>query len=392
MSLLTIISELCKRQVEGSIFNPIAGVNGETVNGSTRPSLHRYTGFPWVDGLSDGTVVSGYKESANHVAAGPFMFGTSGGGLSFSYSQINVPGYGLVSCSNLSLKVLPGDKILITWQTDAETSQLFAAYSTNKGVTWTYIGGLTYHTAANVGAGTGYYAAQYGKPLVFPSGKIWQFVYDAPVSGTGDQHGYFVEINAALTTLSIGPTVSTQTGAAFPNGYHSEGLPIMVENTGVDATCKIVVIQRNETYEAFTHYRSTGGATGTWTRNDSYLLNIFWTTAIEKFPISDYVLRGSLFYLIVGIRNTGDYFGAYSSITATDLWNNTSTGYNALVRFIDYYADTNAAAIDCGYPTAIDRQFTGINEILTQSYDSNPGWSGAGEKEERIVQKTITFS
>jgi hypothetical protein len=377
----------------GGTFTPIVGADGDTVNGQFKETLHKYTGFPWVAGLSDGHVVSIYKESANHPAAGPLMWGISDGGLSYGYTQLNVPGYGLVECSNLSLGVLTGDKILISWQTNAVDSQMFFAWSSDLGVTWHYIGGVTYHTAADVTGNTGYYAAQYGKPVEMPSGKVLQPFYDAPVNGTDAQHAKFVEINSSLTTLSVGNTISTQTGAAFPNGYHSEVFVVITENTGTDSTCKMVAIQRNETYEAFTHYKSSDGG-ATWTRNDTYLVNVFAPSGvIDKYPISDIVLRGGNFFLFAGIRFSGDYFIAYASATPTNLFNN--TGYSALTRVADCYADTNAASIDAGYPTAVNRVFPdeSINEVLVQYYDSNPAWDGfTGEKEERIVQKATLRS
>lgn len=375
----------------GGPFTPIAGVDGETVNGADRPSLHKYTGFPWVVGLSDGHVISIYKESANHVAAGPLMFGVSDGGLDYNYAQLNVTGYGDVECSNLSLGVLSGDRILISWQTNAVDSQMFFAWSDDIGDTWHYIGGITYHTAADVPGNTGYYAAQYGKPVEMPSGKVLQPFYDAPVNGTDPQHAKFVEINSALTTLSIGNTISTQSGGSFPNGYHSEVFVVITDNTGVDSTCKMVAIQRNEQYEAFTHYRSSDGGS-TWTRNDTYLLNIFYPSPIDKYPISDIIYHSGNFYILAGLRDIGHYYIAYSTISPTNLYNNTSSGYSSLITIAECYADTNAASNDCGYPTGVERIFTGIAEILVQYYDSNDTWDGTGEKEERIIQKIIPLT
>jgi hypothetical protein len=373
-------------------FVPIAGVNGETVNGKDRPSLHKYTAFPWVDGLSNGKVVSLYKESANHAAAGPLMFGVSNGSIAYNYIPLVVSGYGAVVGSNLSLKVLSGNRILVTWQTDSVSSPMYAAKSTDEGNTWTYVGSLTYHTAADTVGNTGYYAAQYGKPVEMPSGKVLQPYYDAPVNSADHQHSGFVEFNSSLTTMTLGSFISNQSGAAFPNGIMSEVFVVVTQVGVTDATTKLVAIERNESYEAFTHFRSADGGV-TWTRNDTYLMNVFAPTGvIDKYPISDIVWKGGKFYLFAGIRVSGDYYIAYSSITSTDLYNNTSAGYSALVRVADCYADVNAASNDCGYPTVVNREFPGINEVLVQWYDSDSTWDGVtGEKRERIIQKAIVF-
>lgn len=332
-----------------------------------------YTAFPWPDVLPNGHMVVSAKKSTSHAGIGEMIFGKStDDGYSYAFSQINVSGYGLVECTNLSQTAI-GDTVFITWQTDAQTSQMFFAYSVNEGTSWHYIGGITYHTPANVGAGTGYYAAQFGKIIKMPSGRKRQPAYDAPV-GSGNQHSFFVDISPNCATLSIGDTISNQTGGTFPNGTQSEVWVAIIDTGATDATTTMVAIERNEQYGAFTHYKtSSGGSTGSWIRNDTYLLDVLYPVgAIDKWPVS--ILRGAdSFYLYVGVRASGDYYAAYASITKNDLFNNNPSGYSALHRIQDFNADTNGASIDCGYLISCHDKY---GNKVTWWYDTSPTYNG----------------
>lgn len=345
-----------------------------------------YTAFPWPSVLPNGHMAVSAKKSLTHASAGAMIFGVSSdGGSTYSWNQINVSGYGLVTCSNLSQTAIQ-DTIFISWQTDAETSQMFFAYTVDEGSSWVYLGGITYHTPANVGAGTGYYAAQFGQIVKMPSGKKRQPYYDAPVS-SGNQHSGFVDISPDCSTLSIGDTISNQTGGAYPNGTHSELWVAIIDTGATDATTSMIAIERNEQYEAYTHYKtSSGGTTGTWTRNDTYLLNVLYPAGvIDKYPVS--ILRGAdSFYLYVGVRASADYYAAYCSITKTDLFNNTAAGYSTLHRIQDFNADTNGASIDCGYLISC---FDKNGSKVTWWYDTNPTYDGAGLRQIILYQKKL---
>lgn len=370
----------------------VSAQNIELVLGRT-PIPQSYTGiikndstyfaFPWPAVLNNGHQAVAAKKSFTHAAAGQMMFGLSvDGGQNYDWGQINIPGYGLVECSNLSMTNIE-DTLFISWQVSADTAKMHFAYTVNEGVLWHYIGGLTYHPPADVIGNTGYYAAQFGQIVKMPSGKKLQPYYDAPVA-SGNQHSGFIEISPNCSTLSLGDTISNQTGGAFPNGTHSELWVSIIDTGATDATTTMVAIERNEQYEAFTHYRKPSG-TSSWTRNDTYLLNVLFPPSSEKYPVN--ILRGTdSFYIYVGVRTVGDPYAAYVSVSKTDLYNNTAAGYSALHRIQNFNASTNGSLIDCGY---LISAFDYYHKKVTWWYDTSPTYDGTGLKQIILYQKKL---
>ncbi|MFN2439750.1 MAG: hypothetical protein ABR503_11165, partial [Chitinophagaceae bacterium] len=123
-----------------------------------------YSGFPWPAKLSNGTIVTVWKESDIHANPGFIMFGkSSNGGGTWSIKQIVLNG-AAVQCTNLSLEVMPNNRIIISHQPNHTTS-LYFAYSDDEGATWLpAAGGYTYVS--------GYRSAPFSKPVRLPSGKI----------------------------------------------------------------------------------------------------------------------------------------------------------------------------------------------------------------------------
>jgi hypothetical protein len=341
-----------------------------------------YSAFPWGGTLQNGNQALLYKKTSNHADSGPLIFGLStNGGQTYNFGQLNVAGYGLVQGSNLSLTVIQ-DTIFVSWEEPSEPTKMFFAYSVTQGSSWVFIGGIAYHTMPDAVADTGYYGAQFGKIIKMPSGKKLQPYYDAPVSA-GNQHSGFIEISPDCSTLSVGNIISNQTGGAYPNGTHSE-LWVAITDTGAtDATTKLVAVERNEQYEAFTHYRSADGGQ-TWERNTGlYLLNVLWDSPTDRYPV--HILRGvDSFYLYVGVRKLGDYYIAYASVTPSDFYNN--TGYSSLHRIQGLNADSNAATIDCGYPDpAIDY----YGKKILRWYDTAPDYNGTDLPKHIIIYQKV---
>jgi hypothetical protein len=346
-----------------------------------------YSAFPWngKKAFSDGSFGLSYKKSGNHAASGAIMYGrTTDGGATFNFDTINVTGYGNVIASNLCMLVLQKDRLFFSWQKDAETSKMFFAKSYDKGSTWQLIDSITYHTAADVSGNTGYYAAQF-EAIEMPYSKtVKQIYYDAPVNGTDRQHSAFINIDSSLTTVTLGDTISNQTGGSFPNGQHSEVAIVITDSGTADNNVKMVAIERNEQYEGFTHYKSSDGG-HTWTRNDSYVLNVMFPAPVDRYPVS-MLNMGDSIYIYAGVRHIGDYYIGYSSITPSAFFNNTSSAYSALQRIQDLNADNNGASIDCGYPMPLKDYY---GKKVLHWYDTAPDYNGTDLPKHIIIYQKV---
>lgn len=367
----------------GKIYSTVSASVSKTIENN-----NTYSAFPWngKKALSDGSICVVFKKSGNHAAAGALMFGRStDGGNNFNFDTISVSGYGLVDrCSNLSLLVLQQDRLITSWQTDAETSAMYFAKSLDKGYTWILIDSIKYHPDANVSGNTGYYAAQFDLIEMPYSKTVKQSFYDAPVNGTDPQHSGFINIDSSLTTVTLGDTISTQSGGSFPNGQHSEIALVITDSGTADNNVKIVAIERNEQYEGFTHYKSSDGG-HTWTRNDSYVLNVLFPSPVERYPVS-MINMGDSVYIYAGIRHTGDYYIGYTSITPAALFSNTSSAYSALHRIQDLNADTNGAYIDCGYIVSMRDYY---NKKVLHWYDTAPDYNGTDLPKHIIIYQKV---
>ena len=345
-----------------------------------------YSGFPWPGLLSNGTIVTVWKESSTHADAGAMMFGKSiDGGATWDIRQIILNGLPL-QCSNLSLEVMPGDRIIISHQPNSKTSLSFA-YSDDAGATWKPAkGGYTYPS--------GYSSAQFSKPIRLPSGKIIQPYYSYPITpGYPSIAGYIQSTDNGATWSHGGiiaqrePINKNPQGDAYTNGYGltSEPWVAIIDTGATDANTKLAVFLRNQEYTGWSHYKSPDGGI-TWIRDKTYLFNKFAEGVIDKFPVT-FIKHKGLFYIFAGSRKRDDYHISYVTCTPEDLYNNNAAGYSAEIRVQSLNADQNGSSYDCGYPVPFHDYF---GNLVLQWYDTSPSYNGVGLRKTIIYQKPVT--
>lgn len=342
-----------------------------------------YSAFPHTAGLSDGHVAMIFKESINHANAGPLMFAVGDGthdGYNFEQISIDTP----ITCSNLGMGMGSNNRIIVDWQTTTAGPINFA-YSDNRGATWTSAtNSFTYPS--------GYIGAQFGKIIQLGGGGLLKFYYLVP-SNPEDP-----TINGCLKSTDNGATWAKLADIAirdkWDGGVESGNDAIIAGRGGTteihgvvtemgesDATTKVVVLLRPVEHSGHFHYRSADGG-ATWERlsgTSSYFsdFNTYGPTVEGRIPLHT-VSHNDSIYVFAGLRQSGNYRIAYTSVTPANFYNN--TGYADIQEFsYEANADNNGSYIDFGYPEPLSRYFPahGINEILVPFYDTSPSSSGS---------------
>jgi hypothetical protein len=401
MSLISIISSM-----GGSIAAPVIPDDPTYFTplvASTVVDDGWYNGFPFPHQLEDGTIISIYKKSSDHASKGPMMIAKSiNGGASWTESQISVGGTP-IECAALSMGVLSSGRILISYQDDEIYRTIKWAYSDNGGVSFT--ASASVHTIVS-----GIMSHSPIKMIQMPSGKVLMGYYEYNGAGTQTTIAFLESSNNGLT-WALGSTISVNntqaTASPFADWKMNEFGVCIVENTGVDATSKMIAWGRvampddGGTYYKF--YKSANGGT-TWVQdsaedagsfvNDnggtvagpfSRILN--YTFLSSNSPV-DIMEHNGMIYVINGERNlTNGYKLKFSTATPEEAYRNKFDDWARPTTVLTFHANTAGATIDCGYPVLF-KDYQG--KLWCQYYDiSTLANSGPGDKRGLIKQVKI---
>lgn len=360
MSILTIISSINAGNQNtggggGTYFT--APVTGKVIDDGW------YNGFPFPFQLGNGKLISIYKKSGSHAAKGPMTLAKStNGGATWTESQITVGGTP-IECASLSAFVLSSGRILIGYQDNELYTSLKFAYSDNEGSSFTA-------SASVLTNGTGLSFSPV-KMRILPSGKILCGYYTGYGAGENAQIGFVISTDNG-STWSFGPTIFSHGGTGFGDNKGYEFGFEIVDNTGSDATCKLIALVRNADVAPYMHYKSTDGG-ATWTtdliNSDAAPGGPYARHYLYKFggyasaaPV-DIVVHNNLVYVITGYRNSaGGQSFEIQFITATvaDSLINNHNNWSAITTVIT----TAQNDVNFGYPLAF--------EIKTTETDPSP--------------------
>lgn len=345
----------------------------------------KYSAFPYPACLPGGTIVTLYKESETHGAAGPLVIQRStNGGTTWLRIPVIVGGTP-ISAVSLSLSV-SGSRVIIGWNLSSSTNVYYFAYSDNKGTDWTSGGSVTLSLS-------GYVSILFGKAQRLPSGKLLQPYYAVPSDAVTNPHqGGFIQSTDNGVSWSQGTTVHNQfaklvseTGneaIAAGRGALTEICVVISEVGSNDANTKMAAYFRNEDYAGFTHYYSANGGT-TWTRSTNAYLPNFDPTAYRR-PVSMIIYEGTM-YVFCGNRKSGDFGSEYITCTPAQLYANSSGSFSAVTRFHNGIADSVASTNDYGYTNPFIDE---AGQLVVHLYDAHPD-NILADNYEVIIQKVV---
>lgn len=323
----------------------------------------QYNGFPFP--IWDGGVYSVHKRSNSHGAGGDLV-------LLNPYNVASVISMCGSDVTNLSFGKI-NNRWYLAWQNGGDAINLKVSYSDDKGTTWA--------SPSTVIMSRESYLSPF-PPTLMPSGKV---IFDVYQYESGEPK-YFSEFHTTDEGASwqINEGFIVRTGTVYPNEPCNEFKRIITDNTGNDATCKVVIIARSNVYASANQFSSSDGGQ-TWTHSLD-LIDV-WSepqggTNGSK-PIGAIKESNGKFLLVVGDRNfTGGVLqcdGAYIEVTASDLYSNVNINTATPITFYHkelVNANINGSAIDWGYPVSFIPSIN--NEVWCRVYDTsldtpNPG-------------------
>lgn len=354
MGLFQIISaENSAAQSGGGTFN-VPTIEGVVF---TSPSdSWGYNGFPYpLSNVSDGSLITTWKKSGNHAAAGDAACARStNGGATWTKGTIYVGGV-QVLCDTLTVyKMRTSNYVIIAWQHFATTpdvvffgrileSDLIANITAPD---FTSCGSVTIGHANHKGY-------NFDNPIELPSGKLRMCYYTFPDSGfTGGKIGW-IDSTDSGSTWGLGSDIVVKSGGSFPNGLVSESCPVITEMGTMDSNTKVVVISRNEEYGYWTHSRSADGG-DTWITDTTWNFGYEFGT-VSSIPVSS-ILHNGMIYCVAGTRETpsgvNDFKLKWLIVDPTDFFFNTHPlGVTPVVH--SYTPNSSTYGVDVihwGYP------------------------------------------
>lgn len=329
--------------VEGVVYQNTADVQG-------------YNGFPYpLSNVNDGSLITFWKKSGDHVSAGPVAMSRSiTGGLSWSAPvAVKVDGSTISADTLTAYKMRTSNYIILAWQTFAITPNItyFARIleadliANISAPNFTSCGSVTYTHANHKGY-------HFDNPIELPSGKLRLAYYSlADIGFTGSKAGW-VDSSDNGATWALGNDIVVKSGGSFPNGNISESCPVITHMGVTDGSTKVVVLCRNEEYGYWTHCKSSDGG-------DTFTIDTTWNFgyefgAISATPASSVEINGNV-YVIVATREVvggiNDFKLQWLTIPADDLYNNTHPlGLTPTVHSYDPNCNTyNIDVIHWGY-------------------------------------------
>lgn len=354
-----------------------------------------YNGFPFPFQLQDGRLIVIYKQSPDHASKGPMTIRTSyNGGATWSAAQITIAGVPK-ECAALSVGLLAGGRILVAYQDDELYTSIKFCYSDDNGSTWTA-------SASVLSNGTGLSISPV-KMRILPSGKILCGYYTGYGASEDAEIGFMVSTNSG-STWSFGSTIyDDHDGSGFGMNKGFEFAYEIVENTGVDATCKMVAYVRNADASPYMHYKSVDGGT-TWTTDlvgeadpgdwsKHYFYNIGY--ASSQAPL-DLMMHNGLLFIITGYRNTttdSSFTIRYTTASVEDALDNNYYNYSRL-KTLSTHAQND---VHFGYPILFHirgESATEDPELWEMHYDVSPNApiGGMGSPRCLIEMQNVFYS
>lgn len=374
-----------------------------------------YNAFPMGFQAADGRLYVFYKKSGSHAAKGPFTVkrSTLVSGV-FEQFQVKVNGTFIQSAAHSCIQT-PTGRFLIAYQDDEAYTSVKIAYTDGDPAN----GFTLLHT---IDLGTGYSSSPSPvKMLVMPSGAILFTVYRFGL-GANPAIIQDIKLTANGNTWAWGAEIFNNS-ADFPTGFpdwkvHEFGRCI-VENTGVDSTCKIVGFARvaisDEGGTKYLHTLSTDGGgsysadtvtedAGTFTDDNGATVGgpfnrgLLYSYLSSNSPM-DMILWGSTVVGINGERNgTNGYKPKYITATPTGAARNKFNDWARPVAVgSNYNAFSLGGSIDCGYPVLFEWKLAPedtTTQLWFHDYDVSTQTRNPALTEDRcwIRQKRIVIS
>lgn len=370
MSLAPIISKVSRPEGRSAILQP-------TIDGAIIVDDGYYNGFPIPHQfIDDGETISFYKKSSDHASKGPMIITrySDGGDIIFK-EQISIGGTPIETAA-LAFGVLASGRIIIGYQDDELYTSAKFAYSDDRGATWTASSTLSF------GAG---YSSSFSpvKMIVMPSGNILCPYYKFGIGGNPAIVGTMKSTDDGVS-FAFDSVIFSHGGTGFGDDKGHEVAFCITDNTGSDATTKLIAVIRNADVVPYMHYKSADGG-ATWTTDtvttDAAVGGPYNRHYIYKFgdfsnqqPV-DLIVRSGTVYMVCGSRDETDgYKIRLMTASTADAYAN---DYNGWTSPSDISGTLNAytlgSEIDCGYPVCFEdwegKIFCQYYDISTETLD-----------------------
>lgn len=358
MSVLPILTSFV-----GTV-SPVEAPGGPTYTAPTIEGLvyvsptdtNGYNGFPYpLSNVSDGSLVTFWKKSGNHVAAGEVACARSiDGGATWTKGAVKVGGTFISADTLTAYKMKASNYVILAWQTFAITpnvtyfarileSDLLANITAPN---FTACGSVTYNQPNHKGY-------HFDNPIELPSGKLRLAYYTLPDAGYAGSKAGWVDSTDNGATWALGNDIVVQSGGGFPNGVISESCPVITEVGATDDTTKVVILCRNEDYGYWTHVKSADGG-------NTCIKDTTWNFGYEfdsyQLPFSSKLHSDGFVYVVAGTRNApggADNFKLqWLKLTPSALYNNTHPlGVSPVASsYVPNSSTYNVDVIHWGYP------------------------------------------
>lgn len=369
----------------------------------------QYNAFAMPHQVIDGRCYTLYKKAVDHASMGPLMFkrSTLVSGT-WEQFQIEVDDVPIESAAHSWIQT-PTGRFLVAYQDDELYTSVKIAYTDGDPED-----GLT--SLHNIDLGAGYSSSPSPiKMVVMPSGAVRFYVYKFGLTTNPAiiQDIYLTDNGDTWEWGAVVMNHDEDAPAGFPDWKaHEIGVDI-VDNTGVDATCKMIGIARTNIGDGggtyYLHFKSTDGGE-TWTRditedagsfendNGATVAGPFSRVLLYSFLGSNspvcVQLWGSTVVVVNGERNaTNGYKPKYITSDAVGAMRNKWDDWERPVAIgSNYNAFTMASSIDCGYPIMFVWKMSSDDESPTlwmHDYDNS---TEAGADRCWIRQKQIIVS
>jgi hypothetical protein len=392
---------------------PISGLVDNTIIYTSPTDAKGYPAFASAPSpLSDGSLVTGFKKSADHASQGDFaIVKSTNGGLTSSLHYVRTAS-GIVQTSMGTFYRDAVSGYLYALTVDANTSGnspnflkvdtyriLESSFIADPDANWTQTTTVNFN-----GYASGMVISDlWGAVLKMPSGKI-----RVPISlrntSTTRHIALFIESTDDGATWTIGstPILDITATGTFPSTQFSEVNPVIVENGATDATTKIVVLIRNESYALWTHVKSSDGGT-TWTQDNTYNFGYYFS---DISPISELnygspqhipvcsILHDGTMYSVIGYRGTSSGTNkdviAVMSMSVSEFFNNpqpkTTVTVTALKSGTQIYNNVlNGDQIHFGYPELFHWTDGSLWLVYYDEYDPTSAWVSDGNPKTRLI-------
>jgi hypothetical protein len=312
------------------------------------------------------TIVSVNKYAGSHADGGPLVMHWSvNGGASWTSIVILVNGVPINNCGALTFCITVTGRLSLGYQ-DATGASVNYAYNDKIDANFTFSNTVT----APAG-----YTINFSpvKMKQMPSGKIRCGVYYYPSSSSLFKIGFVNSTNNGAS-FSTGEEIysGSSTYPTNPGDWqvHEFGFEI-IENTGSDATCKMIAIARvNLSGENGGYYLllKTGDGGATWTtdvattdpgsfiddngvtQSGPFGRSTFYAFLGSNSPV-DIKLHNGFVYVANGERNiTNGYKLKYTRATVTGAYRNKFDDWERPTTVMTLNSSTMGGSIDGGYP------------------------------------------